>query len=59
MCLLKNLKVGSEIKFKHRFHREDSFSVISGKIIEICPNGVDCVVWSEFGNFHIGEWLIV
>lgn len=59
MGALKNLKNGDEVKFKHKFHRENDFTIISGKIKEIQTNGVDCIVETEFGEFYIGEWLII
>lgn len=59
MRALINKKVNDEIKFKHKFHRENDYTVINGKIKEINENGVDCVVNTEFGDFYIGEWLII
>lgn len=55
--VLKN--IGDEIKFKHKFRGDDNYTIITGKIIEINKNTVDCLVETEFGEFYIGEWLII
>lgn len=51
MCEIKKYKIGDEITFKHKFHREDEFTFITGEIKEINENGVDYFVHTIFGDF--------
>ncbi len=59
METLKTLKIGDTVRFKHKFHREETVSIIKGIIIEIASNFVDCKVTTEFGIFSVGEWMFV